>query len=968
MSRRWTSWSGLLGVVALLSPLSARGQQIEPYVMLLFDTSGSMAWRVCDSSGVSGDNTAECPGNDVSCSTCNTLGCGDGIPNDIRLYKVKKGMYDVVSAFGEVTFGLSRFHQDPKSFACSSGGWDGIGSCGTVNMGTGGNRADVLVSFSDNNQDQILRWMNNCDDYPTVGACTYGTNPGSGTPSTGCNLCADCGGGCDLELRAEGNTPLAGSLYTLHNSFFPAVLAADAKADCRPYKVIVLSDGQDNCAGNPNTEAGVLYAGLPYGGGKTKSIPVHVVGFGSSSLATALNGIANAGGTNQAIIVDNEVSLALAMAQIVSESILKESCNNADDDCDDLCDEEWPEVAVSNPACTNQRAAQTCTVGLGICARSSTYVCKADGSGSECNVSPGPPAPGGEICNNGLDDDCDGAVDEGCLPCAAQPEVCDGKDNDCDGQIDEDYASVPCGSDIGECKQGTTSCVNGKVVCNGATPPTTELCDNKDNNCDTIVDMFAEACYPPGNGNGCDTVAGTCQGICQLGSTLCTNGSWGACFGYQGPLTEACNGLDDDCDGQTDEGVLNTCTDFATCTTYTTCSACPQTPLEICDNKDNDCNGQVDDNPLYVGDPCGAPLGECSKGTYVCKNGQLVCEGGTGPTPEICDGKDNDCNGAIDDNVPGEGDPCGTSVGECSPGVKKCLGGQWICVGGTQPSPEICDGKDNDCDGETDEMAECPGASVCVNGQCLLPCTPGEFTCPGGTKCKDGYCQPDACNQVTCKETERCVDGKCIDKCSGVVCSDHEKCDPKTGQCVDDSCVTKGCPSGESCVDYTCVPNPCPPGKCPDGQMCIDGKCYDTCANVTCPKGQVCSQGVCTSDPCAGITCPSNHTCKVVDGKGQCVPDPCRLVSCSQGEICHDGNCLPDPCKSTACPEGFECRVNHSGLADCELAGQAAITNQLLASGSGGCSCDVGGSDGGGAAAVLLLLLLGGLALVRTRD
>jgi MYXO-CTERM domain-containing protein len=1234
---RWLAVSTLFLLLALLVPGAATAQQeeVEPYVMLLFDTSGSMRRRVCNEYGVNGDNSAECPGSDVPCSSCNTIGCGNSVPDDVRLFKVKKGAYSVVSAFGEVTFALSRFHQDPWEFTCPWGGWWGAAeNCSGDKAGTGWNRADVLVGFSNDNQVEILRWMNNCDDYPSPGACPAGVNPGTATPKTGCSLCAACGGGCDMELRAEGFTPLAGSLRHFRTGFFPGVLSTDPKAACRPYKVIMLTDGQDTCPGDPVDEAKKIHAGVSYGG-DTKSIPVHVIGFGDSTLATALNNIAKGGGTQQAIIVDNEVSLALAMASIISESILKEKCNNADDDCDNHCDETFPEVAVTNPACKNQHAAQTCTVGLGICKNTGTWKCKADQSGSECSVSPLPGKPS-EICGNGLDDNCNGAIDEGCLPCAAQPEVCDGKDNDCDKLVDEDYTPVPCGSNIGECKQGTSSCSNGKVVCNGAKPPVDELCDNKDNNCDTVIDMFAEVCYPPGTGNGCDVAAGTCQGVCAVGSRLCANGSWGACFGHQGPSTETCNGLDDDCDGTVDEGVTNTCTDFATCTTYTSCSSCLATPAEVCDGKDNDCNGKIDDSPLLAGKPCGTAVGECQKGAWACENGGLVCKGKTGPwtevcdgkdndcdgviddnisglgqicgtnvgecqagttkciggqitcsgevkpateicdnkdndcngavddnipqalcgsdvgecqqgktkcvagkvvcsgatgpqaeicdgkdnncngidddypidegtlcgtsvgecapgvnkclkgglvctgklgpktevcdgkdndcngatddgipgagavcgtsvgecqqgsvacvqvmpvgwtlkcvggvgpkseicdlkdndcdgkvdeedpnlgkicgtnigeckagafacesgqlvckgsvgsTPEICDGKDNDCNGAIDDNVPGEGDTCGSSVGECKPGKKKCIGGKFVCVGETGPQKEICDGKDNDCDGKADDMAECPGASECVEGTCLLPCKPGEFSCPGGTTCKNGYCVTDTCSQVTCADTQRCVDGKCVEKCAGIKCASHEKCAPKTGQCVDDSCVTHGCPGGESCIDHRCVPNPCPPDRCPEGQMCIDGQCLDTCLNVTCPGGQLCVRGECVVDRCAGLTCPANHTCK--DGK--CVPDPCRVVSCGQGQICHDGKCLADPCRAARCPEGFECRVNHHGQADCEPTGEAIPkTSQMLASGAGGCACSTGaGGAPGSGPPIVALALLGFLFLYR---
>jgi hypothetical protein len=245
---------------------SAEAQQVKPYVMLLFDTSGSMLWDVCGSGGdnyqryarINGDNSSECPGNQVSCGNCNTYGCGNGVADDARLYKVKKGAYNVVSAFGEVTFGLARFHQTPAAFTCDTpntsraGGWRGAygnnnyacaATGGNDPVGQGDNQADVLVGLAASNPNQILAWMNNCDDYPAAGSC-----PANLAPSSSCSLCGDCGGGCDLELRGSGNTPLAGSLYDLRVNYYngaSGVIATDPKASCRPYKLIMLTDGQN---------------------------------------------------------------------------------------------------------------------------------------------------------------------------------------------------------------------------------------------------------------------------------------------------------------------------------------------------------------------------------------------------------------------------------------------------------------------------------------------------------------------------------------------------------------------------------------------------------------------------------------------------------------------------------------------------------------------------------------------------
>ena len=86
----------------------------------------------------------------------------------------------------------------------------------------------------------------------------------------------------------------------------------------------------------------------------------------------------------------------------------------------------------------------------------------------------------------------------------------------------------------------------------------------------------------------------------------------------------------------------------------------------------------------------------------------------TVPSTEVCDGVDNDCNGAIDDSPtdPDLGTQCGAPcpggslancVGACRPGTLSCQGGAKVCVGGQGPTTEVCDGVDNDCNGQVDE-------------------------------------------------------------------------------------------------------------------------------------------------------------------------------------------------------------------------------------------------------------------------
>ncbi|WP_153822451.1 MopE-related protein [Polyangium spumosum] len=142
---------------------------------------------------------------------------------------------------------------------------------------------------------------------------------------------------------------------------------------------------------------------------------------------------------------------------------------------------------------------------------------------------------------------------------------------------------------------------------------------------------------------------------------------------------------------------------------------------EVCNGVDDDCDGLVDEDIASLGGPCDTKLfGVCGVGVSGCDGGQVFCVPTNQPTPEVCDGLDNNCDGVIDEDDPGGGAACDSGLfGPCAAGTAVCMSGALTCSPAVLPVGELCDdGVDNNCDGDVDEG--CSAAPpVCAHDPCV---------------------------------------------------------------------------------------------------------------------------------------------------------------------------------------------------------------------------------------------------------
>lgn len=298
---------------------------------------------------------------------------------------------------------------------------------------------------------------------------------------------------------------------------------------------------------------------------------------------------------------------------------------------------------------------------------------------------------------------------------------------------------------------------------------------------------------------------------------------------------------------------------------------CPCSPQAIAKELETPC-------ATLVTDTSGAVVGHCQGARKCSEKGLSVCLSSPA-SAEVCDGVDNDCDGQTDEAGCDDGNPC---TGDNCLGAKGCAH--------TQLDGPVCDADGSKCT----PLDKC-SAGVCTKGEALNcddknPCT--IDTCEPGAGCKHS-----GADGLPCSDDNPCTQG---DVCAGTDCKAGvaKVCNPPDG------CHTAQCDLATGACKFTAAPDLTP---CDDGLLCTTA---DVCAAGSCAgKPKNCNDGnPCTQDSCI----PSTGCSFSLQGEIPCNDGD----ECTAGDLCVGGECIGQlmdvfaPLSAKGCNDGDPCTMD----------------------------------------------------------
>jgi len=530
-------------------------------------------------------------------------------------------------------------------------------------------------------------------------------------------------------------------------------------------------------------------------------------------------------------------------------------------------------------------------------------------------------------------------------------ETCDGLDNDCDGPVDEGSCddSNLCTDDVCDPALGCQHVFNSDP-CNDSNPCTLEdhcsfgQCSGSFMSCEDNNPCTANSCDPK---MGCTfTYLG---GACDDGNPCTKNDvcAQGVCAG----VVSGCDCTSDSDCAAAEDG--NLCNGTLKCDKSTAPFKCVVDPASV-----PSCTLPPGSDPVCAKPACNSETGKCEvapqNNGQVCNDGNLctvneICAGG------LCVGQPKDCKDAnlcTDDtcdpvtgcahtyntNPCDDGNPC--TLGDACQGGQCVAGGAVPCDDGNPCTTDSCfPGQGCQHTNNTlpcNDKNACTQTDLCISGVCTGS---NPLQCDDGNACTNDFCDPaSGCkytyNEAPCNDGNKCTTG---DVCQGGTCVGSGLL-----ACNDfNPCTTDTCDPVNGC-SYSLNTLPCDDGNaCTNTDTCAAGVCSGKA--VSCADGNPCTSDAC--DPVKGCTfAPVAGPCD--DGNPCTVGDSCQLGKCLSGNAisCDDGN----PCTKDTCGQGGQCSYAALDGVACDDGNECTVNDFCVAGkcyGSGNPSCCLKDAD-----------------------